>query len=698
MVSLSPAIPTADTHPSEDQLGFFGFTADGSLVVTVPPDSGGDARKVVVPVGFPDFRFPEKPGPEGGPRARVRANLETIRLLHRLRDEAREPTREEQEVLARYIGWGPFPGVFVDDHPEWGRFGRELKALLTPEEWRAAQASTPNANHTPGALVRGIYSLLARLGIEGPAWDGLQALEPGMGSGAFLGYGPPPEPGVRWTGVELEPVAGAVARALYPSADIRVCAFEQAVLPRDAFDLVVGNVPFGNYPVHDPVHNPRLFTIHNYFIAKSVALTRPVGLVALITSRYTMDALDPAVRAHLAERAELVAAVRLPESAFRGRAVQRVTTDLLILRRRRAGEAADGPAWLETVEVETPDGPARVNEYFAARPEMMAGHLRLAGKSQFREGEPAVVLAPGETLEGELARIAALLPEDIYQPRRAAGAIDFADAAAAAGLADGAYKVVRGRLRRWREGRWVFHGLRHERDVYKVVSLCAIRDAQREVLRTQNQECDEEEQEAARRELNRAYDAFVRQYGPINRETRIQDAAGNVIVRRPNLEPFRDDPYAMNVAALEHYDAEAGTVRKAAIFAQRVVRPFAFVEEASSAEEALLLSLDRAARVDLSLIARLWGRSEEDVVRELEGRVFLNPATAAWETDDEYLSGRVRRKLREAREAAEHDPRFRINVHALEMVQPADVGPSEIAVALGATWIERAAYRSSSST
>lgn len=693
MASLAAAVPDADTHPSEDQLGFFGFTPEGSLVVTVPEESGTSQRKVVVPVGYPDFRFPEATAPEGGPRAKVRANLEAIRLLQRLREESREATREEQPVLARYIGWGPFSGVFVEDHPEWGRLGAELKALLTPEEWRAAQASTTNANHTPGALVRGIYGLLARLGIDGPAWDGLQALEPGVGTGAFLGYGPPPESGVRWTGVELEPMAGALAQALYPSADIRISGFEHAVLPRDAFDLVVGNVPFGQYAVHDPVHNPRMFTIHNYFIAKSVALTRPGGLVALVTSRYTLDALDPAVREHLAERADLVAAVRLPENAFHGRAVQRVTTDLLILRRRRAGEAPAGPRWQGTVEVETADGPARVNEYFADHPAMMAGQLRLTGKNQFREDEPVVVLPPGGTLEGELARIAALLPEDVYQPRRVAGAIDFSEASAAAGLADGAFKVVRGRLRRWREGRWVFHGLRHERDVYKVVSLCAIRDAQREVLRTQNQECGEDEQETARHALNRAYDTFVRQYGPVNLEKRIEDAAGNVIIRRPNLDAFRDDPYAMNVAALEHYDAETSTVRKAAIFTHRVVRPFAFVEVAGSAEEALLLSLDRAARVDLPLVARLWGRSEDDVVRELEGRIFLNPATAEWQTDDEYLSGRVRRKLREAREAAEHDPRFRINVHALEMVQPADVGPSEIAVALGATWIERAAYR-----
>lgn len=690
MVLLAPA--ATDTHPSEDQLGFFGFTPEGALVVTVPQDSGDEPKKVVLPVGYPDFRFPETPTPEGGERTQVRSNLAAIRLLRVLQAETREPTREEQEILARYIGWGPFPGIFVDDHPKLGAFAGELRELLTPEEWRGAQASTPNANHTPPALVRAIYAMLARLGIEGPAWDGLQALEPALGAGVFLGCGPAPESGVRWTGVELEPVAGAAAKALYPSADIRIGGFEHALLPRNAFDLVVGNVPFGAYPVHDPVYNARLFSIHNYFLVKSVALTRPGGLVALVTSRYTMDHADPAVRAHLAERADLVAAVRLPESAFRGRAVQRVTTDLLILRRRRPGESADGPAWLETREVETPDGPARINEYFAAHPEMMAGHLRLTGRNQFRQSDPSVVLPANRSLQDELERITALLPADVYQSRSMAQAISFADATAAAGLADGAFKVVNGRLRRWREGRWVFHGLRHERDVYKVVSLCAIRDAQREVLRTQNQECAPEEQETARRALNRAYDAFVRQYGPINLEKRVEDRSGNVSIRRPNLDAFRDDPYAMNVAALEHYDAETSTVRKAAIFTQRVVRPFAYPDHASSAEEALLLALDRAGRVDLPLIARLWGRGEEEVVAELEGRIFLNPATGGWETDDEYLSGRVRRKLREARKAAEHDERFRINVHALEMVQPADVGPSEIAVALGATWIERGVY------
>jgi N12 class adenine-specific DNA methylase len=678
------------THPIEDQLGFFGFTPDGSLVVTIQEDDGGAGRKEVVKVGFPDFRFsPDDADPESGPVARARANLAAIRLLRQLSTEGRLATREEQQVLARYIGWGPFPGVFVPEHPEWGRIGAELRELMTAEEWRAAEASTPNANHTPGTIIRFVYRVLERLGIDGPTWDGLQVLESSAGSGAFIGYGPAPESGARWTGVELEPVAGAVAQALYPSADIRIGGFEHAILPRNSFDLAVGNVPFGAYPVHDPVFNPRLFSIHNYFIAKCIALTRPGGLVALITSRYTMDHIDSQVRAFLGERADLVAAIRLPDSAFRGRAVQRVTTDLIILRRRDADEPAGGAAWLETVEVETQDGPARVNEYYAARPEMMAGHLRLAGRNQFRTGDPAVVLAEDQTLDGELERVLALVPEDVYRSRRSSGAIDFRDASEAADLADGAYKVVRGRLRRWMSARWVYHGLKHERDVYKVVSLCAVRDAQREVLRSQAQERPEEEQEAARRELNRVYDLFVRQYGPINLEKRVTDAAGKASVRRPNLDVFRGDPYAMNVAALEQYDADKSTVRKAAIFHQRVVRPSLAREHADTAEDALLLALDRCAHVHLPTIARLWGRPEDEVIDALEGRIFLNPATECWETDDDYLSGPVRRKLREAREAAKTDPRFAFNVQALELVQPEDVGPADIHVAFGATWIDR---------
>lgn len=673
-----------------EQLGFIGSTVDGALTVHAPLPAPATNRPAAA-IPTPDFRFGDAAPDEGGARTQVRANIDAIRALRDLQITGGCPSPEQQERLARYIGWGRFPGVFVEEHPDWGDRGRELRALLTPEEFRAAQASTPNANYTPGYLIRAIYRMLARLGVHDTAWKGLQAFEPGCGAGDFIGYGPPAESGVRWTAVELEPIAAGIARRLYPSSSIRHCAFEHAVLPRNAFDLVVGNVPFGSYPVHDPVFNPRLYSIHNYFIVKSVALTRPGGLIALITSRYTLDQRDSAVRSHLAQHADLIAAVRLPDVAFRGRAVQRVTTDLLILQRRAGGDVA-GPSWMETVNVETEDGPAVVNEYYARFPDMMAGTLRLSGKSQYREAELAVVLPPESTLDGELARITALLPEGRYEPTPGCRTVTFADAEAAAGLADGAFSLVRHQLRRWEGGRFVHHGFDREADVYRVSGLCGIRDAQRKVLRTQAEDAADADQDAAREELNRAYDAFVREYGPINLERRTRDDLGNEIIRRPNLDPFRSDPYGMNVAALEKYDAVEGTAEKAAIFSQRVVRRSVHPDHAETAEEALLLSLDRTGRVDLAEIAALWGRREADVVVALEGRIFCNPATQAWETDDEYLSGRVRRKLREAQAAAESDSRYKLNVQALEMVQPTEVGPSNIHMGVGATWVGRDIY------
>lgn len=672
-----------------EQLGFIGSTVDGALTVHAPLHAS--TASPTASVHFPDFRFGDADPKEGGPRSQVRANIEAIRALRDLQITGGQATPDVQERLARYIGWGRFPGVFVEEHPDWAERGRELRALLTPEEFRAAQASTPNANYTPGHLIRAIYRMLARLGVDDTAWSGLQAFEPGCGKGDFIGYGPPAESGVRWTAVELEPIAAEIARRLYPSSSVRHCAFEHAVLPRNAFDLVIGNVPFGSYPVHDPIFNPRLFSIHNYFIAKSVALTRPGGLIALITSRYTLDQRDAAVRTHLAQQADLIAAVRLPDIAFRGRTVQRVTTDLLILQ-RRAGGGERGQSWTETVEVETEDGPATINEYYARFPEMMAGVLRLTGKSQYREAEPAVILPAETTLHCELERITALLPAGRYVPLPGSRPVTFADAEAAADLADGAFSLVRHQLRRWEGGRFVPHGFDREADVHRVSALCEIRDAQRKVLRTQAEDAPDAEQDAARAALNRAYDTFVRQYGPINLERRTRDERGNETIRRPNLDPFKSDPYAMNVAALEQYDSIAGTAEKAAIFSQRVVRRSVHRDHADTAEEALLLTLDRAGRVDLGAIAALWGRREADVIDALQGRIFLNPATQAWETDDEYLSGRVRRKLREARAAVENDSRYGLNVQALAMVQPTDVGPSSIHLGVGATWVGRDMY------
>jgi hypothetical protein len=455
----------------------------------------------------------------------------------------------------RFVGWGAFPQVFEKDHPEWGEVGRELCALLTPEDFEKAAASTPNAHYTSETVIRGIYGVLARLGFAGG-----RVLEPALGIGHFIGL-LPNELAVttRWTGIELDPTTGRIAQALYPECDIRIQGFEDASLADGTFDLVIGNVPFGRYPVHDPVHNPQGFRIHDYFFARSLAAVRPSGVVAMLTSRFTLDKLNGAVREHLAERADLLGALRLPNTAFRANAGTEVTTDLLILQRRPNGAPPAGEAWLETVEVETPDGPARINEYFARHPHMMLGELRLTG-TMYRAHEPTLVARPGEEL-GEAITAAALhLPADVFgrvaashapEPVRIAPTPEIDPS-----VRDGAFVLVDGELRIRDGARLVEHGLRSAKEVRRVIALVGLRDAVRRVLTSQHRERPQAEQEAARAELNRLYDRFVLRWGPINHEVRVEDRRGRTFVRRPNLAPFRRDPEAMNVAALEAVQPE----------------------------------------------------------------------------------------------------------------------------------------------
>lgn len=624
---------------------------------------------------------------QGGLRQKAEDNLRAIRLLATLRAERRGATPEEQSVLVRFVGWGALPQVFEADHPEWGGVGCELRGLLSPGDFAKAEASTPNAHYTSETVIWGIYGILARLGFAGG-----RVLEPALGVGHFIGLAPEELASTtRWTGIELDPTTGRIAQALYQECDIRIHGFEDASLADGAFDLVLGNVPFGRYPVHDPVHNPHGFRIHDYFFARALAAVRPGGVVAMLTSRFTLDKLNGAVREHLAERADLIGALRLPNTAFRANAGTEVTTDLLILQRRPDGAAPAGEAWLETVEVETPDGPARINEYFARNPQMMLGDLRLTG-TMYRAHEPTLVARPGEEL-GEAITAATLhLPAGVFgrvavsyasEPVRIAPAAELDPA-----IRDGAFVLVDGELRVREGARFVEHGLRSAKDVKRVVALVGLRDAVRRVLESQDRERPEAEQEAARAELNRLYDRFVLLWGPINREVRVEDRRGRVIIRRPNLAPFRRDPEAMNVAALEVYDAETDTARKAAIFTQRVVRPRVQITHTDRVEDALLVTLDRCGRVDLAEIVALWGgRSEDEVTAALGDRLYRDPETGAWATADAYLSGPVREKLRRAREAPERDPAYLRNVAALEAVQPEDLKPSEIDAALGSAWI-----------
>lgn len=619
----------------------------------------------------------------GSPREKAEGNLRAIRLLRRLEAEERCPTSMEKATLVKYVGWGGLSQVFVEGHTEWGWVGTELRQLLSPDHYGMAEASTPNAHYTSESVIRGIYRILAQLGFRGG-----RVLEPALGVGHFVGLVPEEWAAkTRWTGVELDPTTARIAGALYPECDLRIRGFEDAAIEDGFYDLALSNVPFGRYPVHDPVHNPLGFKIHDYFFARALAAVRPGGVVAMLTSRYTLDKRSSRVRKYLAERADLVGAVRLPNTAFRANASTEVTTDLLILQRRTDDGSRTGEPWLEAIQVETLDGPAWINEYFALHPEMMLGTLRLNG-GMYRDDEVTLEASPGEDLEEALGRAGEGLPPNLFPAPSTSSSHRTEDPVDLASVRDGAFVVVGGRLKVRDGNRLTDSGLRSAGDVQRVMELVDIRDAVRRVLDSQNQERSEAEQETARGELNRRYDTFVRRWGPINHEVRSRTRDGRLMVRRPNLAPFRRDPEAMNVAALEIYDPETNAAAKAPIFSRRVVRPRIEMTRADTAEDALLVVLDRMGRLDLPAIGALWGgREEAEVVDALGDRIYRDPETGRWETADAYLSGQVRVKLRAAREAAERDPRYARNVAALEAVQPEDLRPSEVDAALGCAWI-----------
>lgn len=669
-------------HP-DIQLGLFEFGAHGT-VAPIPQTERGELPVAAVPRNY-RITAADCIG-TGGLRQKAEDNLRAIRLLATLQAEERSATPEEQAVLVRFAGWGALPQVFEADHTEWGAVGRELRTLLNPGDYTRAEASTPNAHYTSETVIRGIYGVLAHLGFAGGG-----VLEPAVGVGHFIGLLPEElVAATHWTGIELDPTPGRIAQLLYPESDIRIQAFEDTLLEDGGYDMVLGNVPFGSYPVFDPVHNPHGFRIHDYFFARALTAVRPGGVVAMLTSRYTLDKQNGAVREHLAERADLIGAIRLPNTAFRANAGTEVTTDLLILQRRLDGADPGGEAWVETVEVQTPEGPARVNEYFARNPHMMLGNLRLTG-TMYRAHEPTLVPRSGEDLGEAIARATLHLPGGVLRRTEPRTERTNRFAEIDPSIRDGAFVVTAGELRMRDGARLVEHNLRAEKDVQRVIGLVELRDAVRRVLESQNLERSEAEQEAARAELNRLYDRFVLRWGPINREVRVEDRRGRIFVRLPNLAAFRRDPEAMNVAALEIYDSETGTARKAAIFTRRVVRPRTTIRQTEHVEDALLVVLDRSGRVDPAEIGGLWGgRSEAEVVQALGERIYQDPETGAWETADAYLSGPVREKLRQARAAAEADAVFARNVAALEAVQPEDLKPSEIDATLGSAWIPEA--------
>ncbi len=642
------------------------------------PAAGG--RRVILdepepePEASRDFRITEAHGVgAGGLHEKARANIAAIRLLKTLEEEDREATDEEKAALVRYAGWGALAQVFESSwrvQPEWRAAATELKQLLTEEEYESARATTPNAHFTSPLVIKAIWDGLEKLGVR----HGVQVLEPAMGIGHFFGLMPQSMQGGHRTGVELDSITARIAKKLYPNSAIFAKGFEETPLPDNYFDAVVGNVPFGDYAVHDPSMKRSLTrSIHDYFFAKSLEKVRPGGIMALITSRYTMDKKDDVIRKALAEQADLVAAVRLPNTAFKGNAGTEVTTDILFLQKRPEGQEPAGEKWTETEMVEIEGRPVPLNEYYVRHPEMMLGEMTLKG-TMYRDKEPALI---GELTQESLDEAVRALPEDVYVPRnqsRSPPVMQITDPESFIGIKDGGYAFVDGKIV-IRSGDHFEPTSFSATDSMRVRGLMQIRDALREVFRTQLDEEPEEKITAARQELNRVYDRFVSRHG--------------YITARENFRAFTGDPDHPLLLSLENYDAEKKTATKTVIFERRTLERYKPVAHVETSAEALAISLNEAGGIDWERMASLTGFGLKAMQAELSGQVYQNPEGSAWETADEYLSGDVRAKLKTAEAAADINPAYRGNVEALKAVQPPDLLPGDINARLGASWIPR---------
>jgi N12 class adenine-specific DNA methylase len=599
-----------------------------------------------------------------------RDNIAAIRTLKTLEAEDRDATEDEKARLARYVGWGALSGAF-DSHPpaQLRQTAEDLRGILTDEEYESARASTPNAHYTSPVAISAMWKAMQRLGLP----EGSQILEPSVGVGHFLGLMPESLMAhSHRTGVELDSVTARIAKKLYPDSTIFAKGFEETALPENYFDAVIGNVPFGDYGVHDPSY-PRNLTrsIHDYFFAKSLDKLRPGGVMALITSRYTMDRQDDKIRAYIAQRADLLGAIRLPNTAFAANAGTEVTTDVLFLRKRSPGDPPRGESWLKLQPIDTADGLIEVNEYYARHPQMMLGTMKLEG-TMYRGAEPTLegTLSP-EVLRQAVGR----LPHGAYVPAdkgRAPPALHLADAEAFTGVKDGAFAERGGQL-------FIRSGERLEpanisaASSDRVRGMMLVRDAVRRVFKTQLEDAPEHDIVEARRFLNRAYDSFVYRHGPLS--------------SRENIRAFAGDPDQPLLLSLEIYNAETKRALKAPIFERRTLERYQPVQHVGTAPEALAISLNETGGIHWPRMIALTGRSEKQLERELGDMVYRNPDGGQWETADRYLSGDVRAKLKQAQSAAVIDPAYRRNALALTAIQPADLQPGDISARLGSSWI-----------
>ena len=618
-------------------------------------------------------------------------------MLATLEADQRPARADEQAVLARWSGWGALPGVFDDDDDRWADVRAELRQRLDEGAWDAARRTTLNAHYSPAEAVDAIWQAVRDLGFPGG-----RVLEPGCGSGNFIGMAPEGLP-VEMVGVELDPTTAAIARALYPRADVRSEGFERSRFADGSFDLAVGNVPFARVALHDPLHNRGRHSLHNHFVIKSLDLTHPGGLVAVVTSRFTLDARNPAARRDIAERADLLGAVRLPAGALRAAAGTDAVADLLILRRRESGRPPAGESWERVVPVTTPDGEAMVNECLARRPERILGELRATG-GQYGQADLTVKAGDrplGEVLPTALRAVVAearaggltwsagegrrpdRVPSTALQTRRLVESYSEGSIVLTGG---GFGRIVGGDVERYQ--------VTPRRDAAELRALLGLRDGFSELLALESTNADDEACAPARAALNRRYDAYAQRYGPVNRFSlartgRRDPETGEDVMRRvrPSMGGFRRDPDYRSVLALEVFDPETQRAAKAPIFATRVVAPREPRQGADTAQDALAMCLDERAVPELATIARLLGTDEATARAELGQLVWDDPATGQLVAAETYLSGDVRSKLATAEAAVVDDDRWLPNVEALRAVMPVDLGPSEIDARLGSAWI-----------
>lgn len=627
-----------------------------------------------------NFRITDDHLGEGGAKTKFKNNVAAIRTLKEIEFDDRLATPEEQEILSRYVGWGGLPQAFDENNEQWADEFAELYGLLSPEEYEAAKATTLNAHYTSPTVIKAIYQAVENMGFRTG-----NVLEPSCGIGNFFGLVPESMKDSTLFGVELDSITGRIAQQLYQQNSIAVQGFEDTELPDSFFDLAIGNVPFGSYSLHDKRYDKHRFLIHDYFFARTLDKVRPGGLIAFVTSKGTMDKQNPNVRKYIAERAELIGAIRLPNNAFYANAGTQVTTDIIFLQKREKlidvsmPEADSGLEWLHLGQTENG---VPINQYFIDHPEMVLGEMAFDDMMYGNAKETTCKPFEGESLSDLLAEAVQNLHAEYadYEIEELEGEEEDKSIPADPNVRNFSFTLVDGAIY-YRENSRMFPVEQSLTGQSRVKGMIAIRDCVRRLIEYQTESAPDEIVEREQRELNRLYDSFTAKYGLLN--------------SRANTTAFSPDSSFPILCSLEVLDENGNLEHKAAMFSKRTIKPYIAVSRVDTASEALAVSIGEKACVDLGFMASLMGGGSdriEQIKRDLAGVIFKDPESGddpltGWQTADEYLSGRVREKLKTARRAAEHDPAYAVNVESLEKVQPKDLTAGEIGVRLGTTWI-----------